>query len=74
MAKSGDEFEHPVTNLLSMAVILRQYRDEVRRARPPAFVQHAVSGLSRSWGDASATAAGTRSTADEPMQRSSPIP
>src|SRR6478752_1404025 len=44
LAKDGKTNSKGLPNLLSMAVILREYRDEVRVARPPAFVQGAVFG------------------------------
>lgn len=44
LAKDGKTNSKGLPNLLSMAVILREYRDEVRLARPPAVVQTAVFG------------------------------
>src|SRR6476620_12046998 len=44
LAKDGKTNSKGLPNLLSMAVILREYRDEVRLARPPAVVQNAVFG------------------------------
>jgi quercetin dioxygenase-like cupin family protein len=44
LAKDGKTNSKGLPNLLSMAVILREYRNEVRLARPPAFVQGAVFG------------------------------
>jgi quercetin dioxygenase-like cupin family protein len=42
LAKDGKTNSKGLPSLLSMAVILREYRDEVQLARPPAFVQTAV--------------------------------
>jgi quercetin dioxygenase-like cupin family protein len=42
LAKDGKTNSKGLPNLLSMAVILREYRDEVRLARPPAAVQTVV--------------------------------
>jgi hypothetical protein len=42
LAKDGKTNSKGLPNLLSMAVILREYRDEVQLARPPAFLQAAV--------------------------------
>jgi quercetin dioxygenase-like cupin family protein len=39
LAKDGKTNSKGLPNLLSMAVILREYEDEIRLARPPAFVQ-----------------------------------
>ena len=44
LAKDGKTNSKGLPNLLSMAVILREYRDEVRLARPPAVVQNAIFG------------------------------
>jgi quercetin dioxygenase-like cupin family protein len=44
LAKDGKTNSKGLPNLLSMAVILREYRDEVRLARPPAVVQKAIFG------------------------------
>ena len=44
LAKDGKTNSKGLPNLLSMAVILREYRDEIRLARPPAVVQTAVFG------------------------------
>jgi len=42
LAKDGKTNAKGLPNPLSMAVILREYRDEVRLARPPAAVQTAL--------------------------------
>jgi quercetin dioxygenase-like cupin family protein len=42
LAKDGKTNSKGLPNLLSMAVIAREYRDELRLARPPAAVQTAV--------------------------------
>ena len=42
LAKDGRTNSKGLPNLLSMAVILREYDDEVRLARPPAVVQRVV--------------------------------
>jgi hypothetical protein len=44
LAKDGKTNKKGLPNLLSMAVILREYRDEVRLARPPAAVQNTIFG------------------------------
>jgi quercetin dioxygenase-like cupin family protein len=44
LAKDGKTNSKGLPSLLSMAVILREYRDELRLARPPAVVQSAVFG------------------------------
>ena len=44
LAKDGKTNSKGLLNLLSMAVHLREYRDEVRLARPPAAVQSALFG------------------------------
>jgi quercetin dioxygenase-like cupin family protein len=42
LAKDGKTNSKGLPNLLSMAVILREYREEIRLARPPAAVQTVV--------------------------------
>ena len=44
LAKDGKTNSKGLPNLLSMAVILREYRDEIQLARPPAAVQNALFG------------------------------
>jgi quercetin dioxygenase-like cupin family protein len=42
LAKDGKTNSKGLPNLLSMAVVLREYHDEIRLARPPAAVQRVV--------------------------------
>ena len=62
LAKDGKTNAKALPNPLNMAVILREYRDEIRLAGPPAIVQTALFTPSQSWAELSATAAGTRDT------------
>ncbi len=70
LAKDGKTNHKGIPNLLSMAVIMREFDEEIRLARPPATVQRAVFGFLALLGRRLGYRGWYPSYTSEPMRRS----